>query len=79
VTCDIEVQRPDGTYSQQLKNAVCLKSHVGGPPSSRYRSNQVLGFVGEKKDPRGKWIVRITLQDIVRHVSIPLETSFSLQ
>jgi hypothetical protein len=79
VTCDFEVQRPDHTYSTREKNLVCLKGDLKGPTSTVYLSEQILGFVGEKTDPPGKWIVRIVLKDTVKHVIIPLETSFTLQ
>jgi hypothetical protein len=79
VTCDIEVQRPDHTYSTREKNLACLKGHLHGPQSTLYLSEQILGFVGEKTDPSGKWLGRIVLKDTVKHVIIPLETSFTLQ
>jgi hypothetical protein len=36
-------------------------------------------FVGEREDLKGKWIVRVTIKNLNRPVSIPLETSFTLQ
>ncbi len=79
ITCDLEVQRPDHSYSTREKNLACLKGVLKGPLSTVYLSEQILGFVGEKSDPPGKWTVRVVLNDTVKRVSIPLETSFRLQ
>jgi hypothetical protein len=79
ITRDIEVQKPDHSYSTREKNLACLKGHLPGPQSTLYLSEQIVGFVGEKTDPPGKWLVRILLKDTVKHVTIPLETSFTLQ
>jgi hypothetical protein len=79
ITCDIEVQRPNKTYSTRERNLSCLTGHPEGPAYTVYLSDKVLGFVGEKTDPPGKWMVRIVLNDTVKHVTIPLQTSFTLQ
>jgi hypothetical protein len=79
ITCDIEVQRPDHTYSTRETNLACLEGHLQGPQYTLFLSQQILGFVGEKTDPPGKWFVRIVLKDTIKHVILPLETSFTLQ
>jgi hypothetical protein len=78
VTCDIDVVRPDGSSSVHQIDAVCFRGHVWGVPTNVYLSHPTLDFVGEPGDPAGKWLVRITLKDNVRHVSLPLKTSFTL-
>jgi hypothetical protein len=79
ITCDIEVQRPNHTYSTRESDLACLTGPLQGPQYTLFLSQQILGFVGEKTDPPGKWLVRIVLKDTVKHVIIPLETSFTLQ
>jgi hypothetical protein len=78
VTCDIDVVRPDGTSSVHQVDAVCFRGALRGPPTNVYLSAPILNFVGESNDPAGKWSVRVTLKDNVRHVSLPLKTSFTL-
>jgi hypothetical protein len=79
VTCDLSMQRPDGTYSIQKQNLECLTGSLSGTQSTIYLSRLVVGFVGEKSDPLGKWIVRVTIEDLVKHVVIPLEKTFVMQ
>lgn len=78
VTCDIDVIRPDGSSSVHQVGAVCFRGQLKGAVTNLYLSAPILDFVGEPKDPVGKWLVRITLRDNVRHVSLPLRTSFTL-
>jgi hypothetical protein len=44
-----------------------------------YLTRLVIGFVGEKDDPSGKWIVRVTIKDMVKPAIIPLESAFVLR
>jgi hypothetical protein len=78
VTCDFEIERPDHVTTHQ-HDIECLKGKPLGSESTLYLTKQIVGFVGEKEDPKGKWIVRITIKDLNRPVVIPLETSFTLQ
>jgi hypothetical protein len=78
VTCDIDVVKPDGTSSVHQVDVVCFRGALRGPPTNVYLSAPILNFVGESNDPAGKWSVRVTLKDNIRHVSLPLKTSFSL-
>ena len=78
VTCDIDVIRPDGSSSVHQLGAVCFRGPLQGTVKNVYLSAPVLDFVGESTDPVGKWLIRITLKDNVRHVSLPLRTSFTL-
>jgi Flp pilus assembly protein TadG len=78
VTCDIDVVRSDGTSSVHQVDAVCFRGELKGPATNVYLSAPILNFVGESNDPVGKWLVRVTLKDNIRHKSLPLKTSFTL-
>jgi hypothetical protein len=78
VTCDFEIERPNHVVTHQ-NGIECLKGKPLGSEGTFYLTKQVVGFVGEKEDSPGKWIVRITIKDLNRPVRIPLETSFTLQ
>lgn len=79
ITCDIDVTRPDGTSSIHQKDLVCYRAKIEGSPSNVRLSAPILQFVGEPKDPAGKWIVSVTLKDNRRGVALPLKTSFTLE
>jgi hypothetical protein len=78
VTCDIDVVRPDGTASVHQVDAVCFRGQLKGPATNVYLSAPILDFVGETNDPAGEWLVRVTLKDDIRNVSLQLKTSFTL-
>ena len=79
VTCDLDVTRPDKTSSVHQRDAACFQEEVKGAPGNVYLSNAILKFIGEPKDPPGKWIVRVVLKDNHRNVQLPLRTSFTLK
>jgi hypothetical protein len=79
ISCDIDVIRPNGTTSTHQTDAVCFKGALKGDPHNMFLSTQAIGFVGDPSDPAGKWQFRITLKDNIRHVELPLKTSFVLQ
>jgi len=79
VTCDFSMQKPDGTFETQKQDLECLSGKVTDSSSTVYLTRLVLGFSGEKTDPPGKWIVRVTIKDLVKGSIIPLETTFILQ
>jgi hypothetical protein len=79
ITCDVDLVRPDGTSSIHQRNVVCLRGKIQGSPYNIRLSAPVLEFLGEPKDPRGKWLVRVTLKDNNRQVALPLKTSFKLE
>jgi hypothetical protein len=78
-TCDLSIQRPDGTYSIQKQDLECLTGPLAGHQGTLYMSRLVIGFIGEKTDPSGRWIVRVTIKDLVKPAIIPLETTFVLK
>jgi hypothetical protein len=79
VTCDVESLRPDGTFSIRQKDVVCLRGKLMGNLNYIRLAPGVIEFIGEPKDPAGKWIVRVTLKDNRRRVVLPLKTSFALK
>jgi hypothetical protein len=79
ITCDIDMTRPDGSSSFHQNDVVCFKGALKGKPYYLYLSAPVVEFIGEQGDPFGEWRVSITLKDNIRHVSLPLKTSFVLQ
>jgi hypothetical protein len=78
VACDIEIERPNKTYSVQQHGAICFKGALQGAASNLYLALPVFGFLGEPGDPLGKWDVRVKLIDKIRNVQISLETAFTL-
>ena len=78
VTCDIDVTRPNGTSSMHQTDAVCFRGTLQTDPHHTYLAIPVIGFVGDPGDPAGRWLVAVKLKDNVRHVDLPLNTSFVL-
>jgi len=78
VTCDIDVTRPDGTSSAHQVDATCFRGTLKPDRRHVYLAAPIIGFIGEPNDPAGQWVVRVTLKDTVRHVVVPLKTSFVL-
>ena len=76
VTCDFLVIRPDASKSVEEIDMPCFNEKLITNPKNVYLSAASLKFVSEPTDLRGTWIVRVTLKDNLRHVEIPLETSF---
>lgn len=79
ITCDVDLIRPNGVSSLHKTDVVCFQGQLKRSPDKVYLSAPVIGFVGEPADPVGKWMVRISLKDNVRHIALPLQTSFILE
>lgn len=79
VVCDIKVTRPDGSYSADAKGVQCADGKLKGDPRNIRLSYAIINYIGEEKDPPGKWTVDVTLTDKVRGTAIPLQTQFNLQ
>lgn len=79
VTCDLEVLRPDATLSSHQDGVMCFKARPQGPATNVYLAAPVVVFTGDPGDPAGAWTVRVTLRDNIRHVNVPLATSFTLK
>ncbi len=78
VRCDVQVLRPDGTYSVNQRDVVCYQGIINGDPLHAYLAAPTLTFRGEPTDQRGRWAVRVTLHDRNRSVALPLEAAFTV-
>jgi len=79
IRCDIKITRPNQTVSMSEKGLACFNGRIAGNQNSMYLSAPVVGVLGEPADPKGKWIVDVVLQDVVRETEISLSTSFTLK
>jgi hypothetical protein len=79
LSCDIEVQRPDGRVAMRQERMTCMRGPIAGNPRNMYLSGPVLTFTGEPSDLLGAWTVHASLKDNVRGTSMALKTSFILQ
>jgi len=77
VTCDLQMTRPDGTLSIDKSGVACMVGPLPGDPMNVYLADPVVGFLGELSDPVGKWVFRVRLKDVVRDITLELETSFT--
>jgi len=78
VLCDIQVVRPDNTFSINATNMECLKGELQGNPRNIRLTTPIIKFVGEAGDPPGDWIVNININDRNRGVLLRLNTGFEL-
>lgn len=76
VACDFIVLRPDGSDSVRELDMPCFKVKLPGDPRSVYLSTASLKYIAEPSDPRGTWLVMVTVKDRLREVEVPLRTSF---
>ncbi|MEQ1722667.1 MAG: hypothetical protein ABL930_05795 [Pseudobdellovibrio sp.] len=79
IICDIQLVKPNGEYEVNEKNVTCFKGTLKGPTHNVYLAGPVLEFVGEKSDPKGKWVINITLKDNIGNASVSLKSSFELK
>ena len=80
ITCDIQVIRPDETYSINVNDVNCANWEA---PPEQYKYNVLLSqavikYVGEPKDLPGTWRVQINLKDKNAGIEVPLKTEFYL-
>lgn len=78
LSCDIEVRRPDGSYSINEKDLHCANRKVPRQAHHVQLAAAVVTFDAESDDPPGTWTVSVTLTDNVAGIDFPLETSFEL-
>ena len=78
VHCNIRIVRPDQTISMDETNLNCFTYKLTTDPRSVWLSALIPKFIGEPGDPKGKWFVELVLRDMVRNITIPLKTSFTL-
>ena len=79
IECDIRVTRPNGTTAVVAKKVVCFRGRVQGPPDRMFLSQPIINYVGEAKDPKGRWVVEVDLQDAFRGTRVGLKSSFELR
>ena len=79
VRCDIDVIRPNGSFSVHQSDVTCFQGPLKGNPHNLYLSAPIINFVGDPEDPAGRWVVKVTLKDKIRNVALPLKTSFILK
>jgi len=44
-----------------------------------FLSQPIINYVGEAKDPKGRWVVEVDLQDAFRGTRVGLKSSFELR
>jgi hypothetical protein len=79
ITCDIQSIRPDGSLSINSHDVVCYRARIEGSPYNIRLSAPIIKYIGEEKDLAGKWTIRVTLKDNLRHVRLPLQAAFTLK
>jgi hypothetical protein len=78
VTCDITLQRPNGSVTKD-EGMEAFKGKLPGHPASTFLAKPVIEFSGDPGDPLGDWIIEVTVHDLNRKVAIPLTTKFQLE
>lgn len=78
VLCDIQIVRPDKSFSIDETDMECMQGELQGNPRKIRLTAPIIKFVGETGDPPGDWIVNINLVDKNRGILIPLKTGFKL-
>lgn len=79
ISCDIQIIQPDGTVAMTEKNRPCFHGVLGGTPEMIYMTNATVSFMGEEKDPKGVWTVKIAMKDQLRTEPVMLTQSFTLK
>jgi hypothetical protein len=77
ILCDYQMLRPDGSLSQDVKDASCAEGPLQGSPYNVRLVDQLIGFTGEAADPEGTWVLKVRLRDTIRGASVDLVTSFA--
>ena len=78
ILCDIQVIRPNGSFSINVKGIECATGKLLDNPRNVHLTSAVIKYVGEDGDPPGKWIVKINIIDDIRKTIVPLKTYFNL-
>jgi hypothetical protein len=68
ILCDLQVVRPDKSYSVNEKDIECAKGALQGNPYNVRLSQAIIKYVGEPGDQIGEWSVFVTLKDKLRKV-----------
>ena len=79
ISCDMKVQRPDGSFSMDESNVPCAPGWpVPENPRSLLLAQTVIKYIGEADDIPGTWKVSINLKDQHSGIQVPLKTEFNL-
>jgi hypothetical protein len=76
IHCDYLVLRPDGSVSQEVKDASCARGKLAGGPYNVRLVDHLIGFQGEAGDLEGTWVIKVRLRDAVRDASVDLLAKF---
>jgi hypothetical protein len=79
IRCDLKVTRPDGKREVDKMDQECFLGKIGPNPNHVFLANQAIGFIAEAKDPKGKWLVDVSLTDKHRQAKLDLKTYFELK
>lgn len=79
VRCDLRVTRPDGSLSGDERDLPCFITRLESDPKLVYLTSVGLKFTAEAGDEQGTWKVAITVRDLNRDVTLPLQSSFELR
>lgn len=77
VSCDLRLDRPDGSHSFEQPDAPCMVGHLEGASPTLYLAEPVMGFLGEASDPVGEWTFHVRLKDRVRGTILELKSPFT--
>ena len=78
IYCDLSLQRPDGSYAAINGHRVlCANGVMNTDPSHIYLLSTYVKFIAESSDPFGEWRIFVNLTDELRHVTVPLQSSFT--
>lgn len=79
VTCDLQVIRPDGSFSMNMDDTECYQGPILADPTHVYMAKPSLQFLAEPSDPPGVWTMKVTLRDNLRGVGMKLEKQVTLK
>jgi hypothetical protein len=78
VISDIQVTRPDGSYSVNAPGLRCLAGGLIGPATNVRLCEAVIQFSADPGDQNGVWKVKVTVRDVNRQTEVPVEGTFRL-
>lgn len=79
ISCDIQIIQPDGTVAMTEKNRRCFHGVLRDTTEMIYMTNATVSFMGEEKDPKGVWTVKLAMKDQLRTEPVMLTQSFTLK
>jgi hypothetical protein len=79
VRCDLRLMRPDGSLSGDERDLPCFITRLETDPRLVYLTSIGVKFTAEAGDEKGTWKAAITVRDMNRNVTLPLQSSFELK